>query len=260
MVALAQPQLSAVREAVAACTAVGGVDEFRERVVSATHGLVTCDAVAYNEVPLDGSAPVTLIDPPDISFPEAGQVLARHASDNPLITHYARTGDAKPYMLSDFLSLSALRRTALYNELYRRMGFERQLAMVLPSTRDLAIAVTINREGRDFDEQDRAVVDAFRPFAGEAFRHAVALSGLSQALDELDEGVVVVDREGRIAHMTRRRSPSSGGGSLLMTPCAHGARAAPAVAARGPFGRRGRSRAGVVRAQPRRPDAAHPPA
>lgn len=202
MVTLGQRRLAAAQEAVRACSDVADVEQFRRRLMESSRTLVACDAVAYNEVSLVGEPAITRIDPEELGGPDADAALMRNAHEHPLITHYARTGDDGTSRLSDFLSLRELRGTALYAELFQPMGVTRQVAMALPSTPQVAIAVTVNRSGRDFDDGDRAVLDAVRPRLAQAFRHAVAVTGVLAAVERLDDGVVVVDTSGRIAHLS----------------------------------------------------------
>ena len=202
MATLDGPRTAAVLDAARACASAQDVEEFRHAAVAALHTVVACDAVAYNEISLAGDLPLTLIDPDDMRFEDADAILAEHAEDNPLITHYARTGDVGAYMFSDFLTLTQLRATDLYNLLYRPMGLERQMAIGLPSSDSLIIGMTVNRAGRAFSETDRTALNLLGPHLTESLRAAAAVEGLSAALEAAATGVVIIDTAGHIVHAT----------------------------------------------------------
>lgn len=64
---------------------------------------------------------------------------------------------------SDVISLTQLRQMPIFTELYSRLGIDRQIAFVLPSTPELTIAVALCRGGRDFNERDRTLIELTRP-------------------------------------------------------------------------------------------------
>ena len=202
MVTLDRRRRDHLLEAVRRCAQVDDLAAFQQEVLAAAHTIVSCAAVAYNEVRLDGGPTVTLIDPPEINFEGSSEILARHAGDNPLITHYARTADGHAHKLTDFMTLDQLRATDLYNLLYRRLDVDRQMAIALPSSDSVIVGLTVNRSGSDFSEEDRLALNLFRPHVVGLFSRAVALSGLTAVLEQLDAGVLIVSPSGRIAHAT----------------------------------------------------------
>ena len=202
MATLDQRRLDAVLGAVRRCSAAPDVAAFQREAIAGMRAVVDCDSVSYNEIRMDGQPAVSIMDPSDIIFEGAHEILAEFALQNPLIAHYARTSDPKALMISDFLSLDELRATDLYNLLYRRMGVDRQLAMALPSSAAIVVGITVNRSGHDFTEEDRLALDLLRPHLTESFAHVVSVAGLTEVLEALDAGVVIVDPADRIAHAT----------------------------------------------------------
>jgi DNA-binding CsgD family transcriptional regulator len=202
MVTLDHQRVDTIVGVLQRCGQAVGVDAFRRAAVDGLHDVVACSAVAYNEVSINGAAPVTLIEPSDITFADADAVLATYAQQNPLITHYVTTRDPRAAMFSDFMTLDELRATDLYNLLYRRMDVDRQMAIALPSFDHLVIGLTVNRSGDDFTEEDRLALNIVRPHLAGLFHHAVAAAGLTAALEDSGAGVVVVDGHGVVVHAT----------------------------------------------------------
>jgi DNA-binding CsgD family transcriptional regulator len=90
------------------------------------------------------------------------EIFGRLAGDNPLIAHYVRTGDGQPVRFSDFLSRRRLHGLALYDELYREMEVEHQIAFVLPSPPGEVVGIALNRTRHDFTGEEAAMLDLLR--------------------------------------------------------------------------------------------------
>ena len=161
--------------------------------------LVPCDHVSYNEVGLDHRPRRTLTDPASALDLDLIAAFERLASQNPLITHVAATGDDSPLRFSDFLTLRELRELEIYRDFYKPLGVDHQMAFAL-TVQPSIIAIALNRERGDFTDGDRDVMDLLRPHLAAAHRRAVELDRLRTALAALGRG------EGgeRVASLTRR--------------------------------------------------------
>ena len=131
--------------------------------------------------------------------------------EHPLITHYQQTRDGRAFKISDYLTQSQFHRLGLYNELYRRVDVEYQMAFALPTPPPLIIGIALNRGRRDFSERDRLLLNLLPPHLVQAYRNAEVvtqiqqeLATVRQAMEALDLGVIVLGRGGRVRLMTPR--------------------------------------------------------
>src|ERR1700677_160967 len=111
--------------------------QFRSGVLDVLNRMVPSDMVAYNEIAAD-EAFVVMIPAFDASLIPTFTALAH---ENPLITRYQRTGDGRPYRISDMIDRQTFHATALYKEFYRQMGVESQVAFSLPSPPQLLVGI-----------------------------------------------------------------------------------------------------------------------
>jgi DNA-binding CsgD family transcriptional regulator len=199
MAALSERDMRAVLDFVGEAYDAQDRVEFRAVLLPGIHRLVASDYVSYNEVE-DGSRAAVSIVTPDLPA-WAHAAWARHASENPLLQHYLRTRDGRSLRFSDVASSEELQRTALYEQLYRPLGdLEHQVAIILPSTPELTIAVALSRSGRDYSERDQRLLELLRPHLIQAYRGAQLrervggiLDGLRQGLDADGTAIVVID-------------------------------------------------------------------
>jgi DNA-binding CsgD family transcriptional regulator len=137
-------------------------DGFAAIVLPGLAGLVDCDVLTYNEI---GPAPgqTSYADHPAGALDPATQaVFAAHVHEHPLVNHYRATGSGEPVMISDFLSLDRFHRLGIYAEFFRGIPVEHQLAIRLPGPDEQVIGVALSRSGRDFSDQDRALLSVLR--------------------------------------------------------------------------------------------------
>ena len=185
---------------------------FRVQVLAGLRRLIPCDLIAYNEVNPQTNEIAWLSDPPDaLAFPDSTEIFSRHIPEHPLIAYHARTGDGRVLKLSDFLTRAQLHRLGLYQEFFRHVGVEHQMACVLPSRSPVVIGIALNRKKPDFSERDRSLLQLLRPHLVQAFENAGVVGQLLDqtalfggALEEAVPGVVLLTRGGRVRWMSRR--------------------------------------------------------
>jgi DNA-binding CsgD family transcriptional regulator len=179
--------------------------QFRSGVLDVLNRMVPSDRVAYNEIAAD-EAFVVMIPEFDASLIPTFTALAH---ENPLITRYQRTGDGRPYRISDMIDRQTFHATALYKEFYRQMGVESQVAFSLPSPPQLLVGIALTREHEDFSDREVQLLALARPHLMQAYRNAelrgaraAMLAALEEGLDTLGRHVVVLDRHGRVEFAT----------------------------------------------------------
>jgi DNA-binding CsgD family transcriptional regulator len=165
---------------------------------------VPCDSLGYNEVDLKNMTLRGDTDPAEIHFDGLEEALMSTIHQHPLASLQAK-GDMTPRRISDFLSVREFHRLELYNEVYRRLGTEDQIALGLPGT--VIVAISVNRSKRTFTERDLVVLELLRPQLGTAYRNlierervAALIWGLESGLERHDAAVIQVDGRGRVVH------------------------------------------------------------
>lgn len=191
--------------------AIRDLEAFRTEVISAIPKLIPSEITSYNEVNASQQHNVWHSEPADAIFPEGFEVFDRHIREHPLINHYACTNDSRPRRFSDFLTRSQFHQLGIYNEFFRRLDIEHQMAFVIPTRRPLLIGVALNRSSPDFTERERLLLTLVRPHLMEAYRNARVvtqmleeLASLKDALHKLDRGLIVLTPKGRVRLMTAR--------------------------------------------------------
>jgi DNA-binding CsgD family transcriptional regulator len=161
MESLSAPRLRKVLHAAGQAVEFRDLPEFRAGAIAIVRELVPCESASYNEV-RPGARAIVVADPAAWLTPESVEIFARLAGENPLIEHYMRTGDGQPVRFSDFISRRRLHRLALYDQLYRHIAIEHQIAFVLPSAPGEVVGIALSRERRDFTGEEAAMLDLLR--------------------------------------------------------------------------------------------------
>lgn len=200
----AQSVLDAVRKV----TNVDGLDAFRVATLAAIRGLVECDGAGYNEVEPTVPSIVYLTDPIDYASGDVTERFERLAHEHPLLRHQRETGDGSPHRISEFLTQDEFHALALYRDLYRKIGVEYQVALMLPAPQPLIVAIVATSATRDFSDRDCAVLDAVRPHLAQAYRRADLhermrgdLEAVAQVLVGPGRGVSLAQPDGRLRYL-----------------------------------------------------------
>jgi DNA-binding CsgD family transcriptional regulator len=168
---------------------------FRSRLLLQLRRLVDCDLTSYNEIGSGQHEVYVLADPADtLLLPGLREAFASFLHQNPLIAHQRQATNTRTLLLSDFIAARELHRLELYDLVYRHIGVEHQLAFTLPS-RGQVIGVTASRAKADFDERERALLDAAKEVVRAMHRNLhdrARLSALMRTLDTTDDGRVGV--------------------------------------------------------------------
>ena len=187
------------------------LNDFPQRLLAVARCVIEADGNAYNEVNPKLSRAIGEIDHPDWKMEQLVGPLEAYMHEHPVINYCHTTRDGSARKISDFLSTSELHRTGLYNELYRPLGIEYQIAISIPTPGQEIVAVVVNRAGKDFDEEDRSVLNLLRPHLGQAYYNTLALkklqdekARLNRALGALEQGIVVIDSKFRIRFASQR--------------------------------------------------------
>lgn len=146
--------------------------------------------------------------PPLVSPLDTRQLFETHLDEHPLIAYYQRTGDGQAIKISDFLTRRTFRRLALYQEHYRHLGVDCQMAIAFGGAPSWTIGFAFARRMRDFSERERRCLNCLRPHLAQAYHNTVAVgrlreqtAWLHQELALLDRGVILLTADGIIEHL-----------------------------------------------------------
>jgi DNA-binding CsgD family transcriptional regulator len=152
-------------------------------------------------------------------------VFTALAHENPLIARFQRTGDGRPYRISDVMDQETFRGLALYKQVYRLIGVECQVAFTLPSTPILIVGLVLCREREDFTNRETQLLALARPHLIQAYRNAqlsgartAMLAALQEGLDTIGRHVIVLDQQGRVEFASRQTRRMLGEGALMRLP------------------------------------------
>lgn len=183
---------------------------FPDRAIAAVAGLMPAEVTSYNALrPADRHVVVTVDPPAALVLPGGVEIFAAHVAEHPLVNHYQRTHDGHAVRTSDLMTQRQFRATAIYQEFYRLVGVDQQLAFALPSPPSVVIGLAVNRLGRMFSDRERALADALRPHMVRAYQNATAMTRITGdhvtrpvVWDQSGEPVAILDRAGRAVAIT----------------------------------------------------------
>jgi DNA-binding CsgD family transcriptional regulator len=219
-------QLRALTNVVREISAAGDLDDLRQRLCAAMAGLVPSEMTVHFEIDRRERRLTSIANPRGAVDTSGEAVFARHMHQHPLFKSYRR-GDGSAVKISDFLSRAQFRRLPLYDEFFKPLGVEHQIAKGLPGRPGVVTGLALFRRGRDFGERERTVLNLVGPHLNGAYRNARLMTEMREELnllrrgvDEMDRGLVVIDAAGRVRLMTTRarqwvteyfgRSPAAG--------------------------------------------------
>jgi DNA-binding CsgD family transcriptional regulator len=173
--------------------------------------LIPSDWLSYNEVDLVQPEKTLAILKPESNpflqrlFPRFKEVAHQH----PLIVRQMASPDFAVHKISDFLTQEAYHKLELYQDVYRPMGVEYQIAATIRLDPGHVTAFALSRQRTDYTERDRAILEILRPHLVVAFNnlalinaHQTILNEARLALAELASATIIVDAQNRILYHT----------------------------------------------------------
>lgn len=109
----------------------------------------------------------------------------RHFREHPLVRFHGYEGGAVTQRISDCLPCARFRRSALFNDYYRRIGIDHAIAVPVLVRKGLLVSFVLNRSRRDFSERERALLDLLRPQLSRLYRRSSALERLTARESEV---------------------------------------------------------------------------
>jgi DNA-binding CsgD family transcriptional regulator len=164
-------------------------DPFPPGVLQALGRLVEADGVGYCEQDRVRKRVRLSVDRPGDDWSEPSVEYWDIADEHP-VCRRRNAGDFEPLMLSDFLSQRELHRSRIYDLWFRPLGVERELTVPVPSPPwHTKTFLFHRRNGSDFTERDRLVLDLLQP-------HFTRLWRAAQTRRRLRAAVACLERAG----------------------------------------------------------------
>ena len=181
------------------------LEQYRHGILEIITRVVPCDRVGYNEITPDED----IRDHGSRIRPAPGAKIRGAHLRKPAHAAARANRDGRPYRISDLIDQPTFHRLALYQQFYRHIGIEWQVAFTLPARAPLIVGIALTRTHTDFTDREVQLLALARPHLMQAYRNAelwsarkAMLVALEQGLDTLGQHVVVLDPGGRVEFAT----------------------------------------------------------
>jgi len=198
-----RPNWAALVDVIGAAASVDDIDRFGPAVLEAIESVVPYDIGSFNEIDPDAGRAVVCARPEAaLTGPDQAEQFAGLAYQNPLVMYQRRTSDGSAKRISDFIDRRQLHRLELYQQIYKPLGVEYQVALGLPARRPLVVGIALNRSRRDFADRELLVLDLLRPHLIQCYRNARSLStmeAVTRGLEEVGRSAVILAGDGEVS-------------------------------------------------------------
>jgi len=210
-VALAQRDWRALLEFLLRLHACAEPARLGEEIAHGLRDLVSADVSSFNELDTRARRARFVLAPQGANFKGSEEILGRFLPEHPFVAHFARNPHSAAVRMSDFMTQREFRRSALYNEFYRRAAIDRLLGLRFATGPGGEIAIGLCRKTAEFTERERELLSLLRPHLTQAFERAESiqeargqLAILEASLDAARCAVAIVGRDGTIRLATPR--------------------------------------------------------
>jgi DNA-binding CsgD family transcriptional regulator len=107
------------------------------------------------------------------------EVFNRHFDRHPLVRFHGFEGGEQTQRISDSVPFERFRRSALYNDYYRRIRIDHAMALPVYVRDGLLVSFVLNRTRRDFSDRERALLDLLRPHLARIYQRVSLSSRLT---------------------------------------------------------------------------------
>lgn len=160
----------AVLGLVEALTTVRTLDEYAVITMTGLTELIPCIDASFNEINPGAHGIRWRSVPENSRMDEYAPLFAELMHQNPLVGYFEETEDTRAMMWSDVASLDQIKKTELYQEMFRPLGVDSQMVVVLPAPPGIVVGFAVNAGAEGFTERDRAVMNTLRPHLAHHYR------------------------------------------------------------------------------------------
>lgn len=179
-----------------------------ERTLKAIMSLIPNETTAFDGFGNDNNYSGNLwYSPPETVSNERIEILSELVHEHPAFPNIVSRKLQRTFKTSQYMPLSKFQETALYNEFYRHIGGDAQMATTLIVSPELYVTCSLHRTKMDFTERDLDVLKVLSPHLSSVFRNAQFIHKLSNenellktTLEIAEQGIVVVDLDLNIYH------------------------------------------------------------
>jgi DNA-binding CsgD family transcriptional regulator len=161
---------AAILRLVETLTSVQTLDDYARTTMIGLIDLIPCIDASYNEMNPSANRISWASQPENSAMDDYAPLFARLMRQNPLVRHFEDTADTRAMMWSDLASFEVIAQTELYQEMFRPLGVEAQMAMVVPTPPGIVVGFAVNTGSEGFTERDRAVFNTLRPHLAHFYR------------------------------------------------------------------------------------------
>jgi DNA-binding CsgD family transcriptional regulator len=174
-------------------------EDYPARVIGVVLNMLAADSCSYNHIGASGVL-AWRVKPGDVAdFPDGERLFRQHMHQHPILASHRETGEGAARRISDFLSDRQFRSLGLHREFYRPRGVNYQLAVGVPAPGHGVIGIAVNRQSRDFSDDETELLDLLRPH----IQQAAAVSHLlnRQRDGHQEGGAVLTPRQESIVEL-----------------------------------------------------------
>ena len=184
------------------------LDAFRAHLLSSIPTLIPSEITSFVEL---DRAPKYWATPPGALRGATGNAWRRLLQQHPVLAFHRETKDGQAVKVSDLVPRAQFQRTALYQEHYRRLNVDRMMGISFIEQSSPTILIGLLRQGRDFSEDERVLLNLLRPHLVQANENARAVTSMRSNQGLLGspstsppEGVLVLGPGHRVKLATRQ--------------------------------------------------------
>ncbi|MBV8415434.1 MAG: helix-turn-helix transcriptional regulator [Verrucomicrobia bacterium] len=190
-------ELRAFSEALLELYSPGPNTDLPARMFTTLHRCLSFDFLGYHEI-TDNRNQRGVIYP---EYPFHKGIFEAYLHQHPAWNAIIRARLEASVKISDFVSRDRWQRTDLYNHIFRPRGLNHQLAFITFGEFS-QLGVALNRSTRDFSEEERSLLDLFKPHLSQALTASKLFSYYSDAAEGNGQAWIVADSAGRILFET----------------------------------------------------------
>jgi DNA-binding CsgD family transcriptional regulator len=149
-------------------------DKAAEFILPGLTRLIGCDTATYQKLSPEPNKLGPYVEYPTGSLdPAALPVFEAHLEEHPLVQHGLVISGRGPARISEVAGRRRFRQLAIYNEYFRHIPTDDQIAFTLPGPRDgKLIGVALSRSDEEFSAADSALLRSVMPAMRNALRRS----------------------------------------------------------------------------------------
>ena len=182
---LSAQDLRAFNDCVGAIYQQQDLPTFPSEMLKIAARLIASDATAYNEIFTADGRTGQIIIRGMVLKPRHYEAFERHLGEHPLIQHARKHPTHRALRISDVIPNREFRRSTVYNEFFREVGIQSQMAIGIITEPKLLVGIALNRTTSDFSEREKLLLDLLSPHVCRAHRTAGMLARANQQRQQM---------------------------------------------------------------------------